>query len=225
MPDSWKAREEFKDEISSMGNGENYDDARHWASQCYFPPRIDKDVQEVLDDPKAKKLNENSSYFWVLVRALKDYMENEGAGFLPCSTNIPDLTMDSKSYVKLKSIYKDRAKRDLDLIKGYVCKRLEELKRDKASITDELIDRFVKNVRSLKVVRTKSMEDEYKPITDKDTDRTEEFDELYMDMSAFEEEKDEQKAYQPLMIHWYVDYTLYFVYYVSYVFMMEIFFL
>ena len=199
-----------------MGNGENYDDARHWASQCYFPPRIDRDVQQVLDDPKAKTLNENSTNFWILVRGLKDYMENEGAGFLPCSTNIPDLTMDSKSYVKLKSIYKDRAKRDLDLITKYVCKRLEELKRDKASIASELIDRFVKNVRSLKVVRTKSIEDEYKPITDKDTDRTEEFDELYMDMSAFEEEKDEQKAYQPLMIHWYVFHYILFIFFVCY---------
>eukprot|EP00484_Ammonia_sp_Unknown_P030184 CAMPEP_0197030628 /NCGR_PEP_ID=MMETSP1384-20130603/9824_1 /TAXON_ID=29189 /ORGANISM="Ammonia sp." /LENGTH=550 /DNA_ID=CAMNT_0042460015 /DNA_START=21 /DNA_END=1669 /DNA_ORIENTATION=+ len=199
LPSTFKEQTEFKDKISEMGNGENYFDAVHWASQCYLRPRIDRDVKAVLEDAKAEKLDASSKDFWVLVRALKDYLENEGGGFLPCSTNIPDLTMDSKSYVKLKSIYKERAQRDLNLIRGYVAKRLEELKRAKDCIADDLIDRFVRNVRSLKVVRTKSMEDEY---TAPDT---EQYDELFMDMSAFEEGKDddEEKPFQPLMIHWY----------------------
>jgi len=197
LPSSFKEQTEFKDEISSMGNGENYSDAVHWASQCYLRPRIDREVQEVLNDPKADELDKKSDDFWVLVRALKDYMKNEGKEFLPVSTNIPDLTMDSKSYVKLKSIYKARAERDLDLIKGYVMKRLEELGRDKTSISAEIIDRFVKNVRSLKVVCTKSLKEEYeKPDTSQ-------YDELYMDMSMFEEKTEEEKPFQPLMVNWY----------------------
>lgn len=127
-------------------------------------------------------------------------MEKEGGGFLPCSTNIPDLTMNSESYVKLKSIYKARAQKDYDLIKGYLEKRLEELKKEKTAIKEEVIERFVKNVRHLKVVRTRSMEEEYtKP-------NTEEYDELFMDMSAFEEKSedaDNAKPFQPLMVHWY----------------------
>jgi len=131
-----------------------------------------------------------------MVRGLKDYMDKEGGGFLPCSTNVPDLTMGTQSYVKLKSIYKTRAQRDCDLIKGYIVKRLEELKRDKTSISDVLMDRFVKNVRNLKVVRTRSMEQEYT------SPNVEEYDELYMDMSMFEE-KSEDAPFQPLMVNWY----------------------
>ena len=152
-----------------------------------------------MEDPKAETLDANSGDFWILVRALKDFMAAEGGGFLPCSTNIPDLTMDSKSYVKLKSLYKTRADRDLNLIKKYVAKRLEELKKESTAISAELIDRFVKNVRCLKVVRTKSIEEEY---TNPDCDA---FDELYMDMSMFEEKDDdaEELPFQPLMINWY----------------------
>merc|ERR1719192_1313071 len=182
-----------------MGNSENYLDAVQWASQCYLEPRIDREVKEVLTDAKGEKLDEKSTDFWILVRALRDYMEKEGGGFLPCSTNIPDLTMNSESYVKLKSIYKARAQKDYDLIKGYLEKRLEELKKEKTAIKEEVIERFVKNVRHLKVVRTRSMEEEYtKP-------NTEEYDELFMDMSAFEEKSEDaaEKPYQPLMFHWY----------------------
>jgi len=198
LPETYKEKTEFKDEIGAMGDSENYLDAVHWASQCYLKPRIDKEIQAVLTDPKGEVLDGESKEFWILVRALRDFMDNEGAGFLPCSTNIPDLTMDSKSYVELKAIYKARAQRDFELIKGYTEKRLEELKKEKTAIKEEIIDRFVKNVRHLKVVRTKSMEEEYtKP-------DTEQYDELFMDMSAFEEKSDDDaKPYQPLMVHWY----------------------
>jgi len=199
LPSNFKEQTEFKDEIGAMGNSENFDDAVHWASQCYFKPRIDNEVQEVLKDPKGEVLDEHSSDFWILVRALRDFMENEGGGFLPCSTNIPDLTMDSESYVKLKSIYKARAQRDHDLIKGYTEKRLEELKKEKTAIPEEVIERFVRNVRTVKVVRTRSMEEEYS------NPNTEDYDELFMDMSMFEQKADdaETKPFEPLMVHWY----------------------
>jgi len=71
------------------------------------------------------------------------------------------------------------------------------LKKEKTAIKEEVIERFVKNVRHLKVVRTRSMEEEYtKP-------NTEEYDELFMDMSAFEEKSedaDNAKPFQPLMV-------------------------
>ena len=217
LPKGFKQTTEFKDEIGEMGNGENYDDAKHWASQCYFPLRIDREVQEVLDDKQAKKenLTKDSDEFLILVCALNRYrFENGGGknmkpsseeekektlGFLPCSTNIPDLTMDSKSYVKLKSIYKERAKKDYDIINGYVKDILKSLNKDENCISEEIIDRFVKNARNLKVVRTRSLDDEY---TKPDINRLIRY---YEDdpMAAFEE-KSEDAPFTPKMINWYV---------------------
>lgn len=199
LPSNFKERQEFKDEIAAMGNGENIADAVEWASQCYLKPRIDREVQQVLNDPNGAKLNEKSKDFWILVRSLKDFMANEGNGFMPCSTNIPDITADSKSYVKLKQIYKERSLRDLKIIENYVKKNLSSIKRDPNSIPFEIIERFVKNSRCLRVVRTKSITEEYK------SPNMEDFEELYMDFN-FETENDENEAKKPLqpkMINWY----------------------
>ena len=45
LPESYKEKTEFKDEVGAMGNSENFDDAVHWASQCYLKPRIDNEIQ------------------------------------------------------------------------------------------------------------------------------------------------------------------------------------
>ena len=64
------------------------------------------------------------------MRALKDYMAQEGGDFLPFSTSIPDLAVDSKSYVWPKAIYKARAESDLALIRGCAHKRLGKVERE-----------------------------------------------------------------------------------------------
>lgn len=48
LPETYKEQSEFKDEISAMGNSENYLDAVQWASQCYLEPRIDREVKVFL---------------------------------------------------------------------------------------------------------------------------------------------------------------------------------
>ena len=76
LPSGFKEQSEFKDELrAEFGDDENVDDAVHWAYQCYNEPRIDRDVQQVLDDPAAATVTAESSDFWILVRALKDFME------------------------------------------------------------------------------------------------------------------------------------------------------
>jgi amyloid beta precursor protein binding protein 1 len=203
LPESFKEQTEFKDNLrETFGDTENVDNAIHWAFQVYNPPRIDREVRAVLDDPAGETLTAESADFWVLVRALRDFMENEGAGNLPVSTAIPDIVADSKSYVKLKQIYKERAEKDHETIQGYVNKRLTEIGRESGAIAEEIVDRFVKNCRALKVVRMKSFADEC------GMPDLEHLEEQYFDMSMFEEPEPEDadkppKPFQPKMIEWY----------------------
>ena len=135
---------------------------------------------KVLNDPKAKKLDKKSKAFWILVKSLNDFRNNDNGGYLPVSINIPDLTMDTKSYVELKKIYKAQYESDVKAFKGYVIKNLESIGMKKDIIKDELITRFIKNCRSLKLVRGKSMADE---VASPDL---EELSELFIDpMAAF----------------------------------------
>lgn len=209
MPSNFREQQEFKDEISEMGNGENYMDAVHWASQCYLDPRISREVRLVLNDSSAELQNitPETNQFWILVRALLDFMANEGNGFLPVSTNIPDITADTKSYVRLKQIYQLRYEQHLAIIGSYVEKHCTNVFNHKSHISSEIIERFVRNCRNLKVVRCKSVADEYS------SPDLECINECYFDISAMlieseEEEAKEESTFQPMMINWYWTFRL-----------------
>ena len=57
----------------------------------------------------------------LIVRAIKRFVENEGAAregvegsisMLPLSGNLPDMHADTKSYIELQNIYREQASRD-----------------------------------------------------------------------------------------------------------------
>jgi len=163
LPKTYDEKRKWKDEIQKSGKyddqSENYKEAKKYAPKAYMDPQVPPDVQRVLSDPAGEKLDKKSSAFWVLVRALRDFMENEGQGLLPVSESIPDMHSLPEYYQKVKQIYADKAADDRKLIKAYAMKRLKET--DVKEISEELITRFVKNCRSLRVVRTRAMAEEY----------------------------------------------------------------
>jgi len=118
-------------------------------------------VNAVLKDSKADKLTKDSSNFWVLVNALKGFMDAEGHGSFPGSTAIPDMVCESENYVKLKSIYKEKADNDLAAISKRVATALSSIGRKPDSIGAEEVANFVKSCRCLKVVRTRPLAAEY----------------------------------------------------------------
>lgn len=206
LPSNYKEQEQFKDGIRTLGDEENFFDAVRWAYQCYIPPRIDKDIKQVLNDKKGEKLEKNSSDFWILVKSLRDFMKNEGKGFLPMSTNIPDITCDPQSYVKLKKIYKARAQRDYDLILKYTQQNLKSIGRKEDSIPDFLVDRFVKNVRSLKFIRTRSIENEINSPDNENISESKMNYDMNKMMQQSEQKDDENvpKPHDPWNFHWYL---------------------
>jgi len=174
----------------------NWEQAESFASIAYVRPRIGNDCQQVLDDPAGTELSEDCDNFWVMVRGLKDFMEKETNGFLPVTTKIPDFEADSKSYMKLKTIYKERAERDVKSVQTYIEKRLESIGRAKDAIHPNAIQRFVKNCRNLHIERMRSIEEEYwKPNMDEVHEAFDEF-----DMSMLMEGKGPDK---PKLVNWY----------------------
>merc|ERR1719242_2208324 len=145
----------------TLFNLTNWEQAMSFAPIAYAPPRMGLDCQQVLDDAAGTNLKDDCDNFWVMVRGLKDFMEKDSNGFLPVTTAIPDFEADSKSYIKLKGIYKARAARDAELVKGYIEQRLESVGRPKDAIHPAAIERFVKNCRNLHVERMRALNDEY----------------------------------------------------------------
>lgn len=200
LPANWDEKTEFKNWLvqGKMAH-ENWMQAQEYCALGYAPPRIGLDCKDVLNDPAGKELTPGCNLFWIMVRGLHDFMENEGNGCLPVSTAIPDLDTDSKTYVKLKEIYKQKSLQDRDLVAGYIRKRLAEQGKADNLIDDSYITLFVKHCRDLHIERYRTLDQE---INSPDTDYVKEiFGEF--DMSALEGGDDEEKPLKPKLINWY----------------------
>ena len=88
-------------------------------------------VTAILSDPKCLHLSSTSDDFWILSRALKDFVETEGS--LPLRGSIPDMFSDSKRYIQLQNIYRDRATADAEEVFKGVQQHLEAIGRQPAS--------------------------------------------------------------------------------------------
>ena len=71
-----------------------------------------------------------SDDFWILARALKDFVEDQGEnGSLPLRGSIQDMFSYSKRYIQLQNIYRDRANADAEEVFKSVQNHLEAIGR------------------------------------------------------------------------------------------------
>ncbi|KAL8589935.1 hypothetical protein ACOMHN_024022 [Nucella lapillus] len=140
---------------------ENFDEAVNNVNCALVPTRIPSEVQKLFDDPCCTELNSESKSFWVLCRALKDFVQNEGAGCLPLRGVIPDMTADTERYIRLQTVYRDQAAADMAIIRDRVHTHLQDLGRTCNTITENEIKTFCRNASFLRLVRCRSLAEEY----------------------------------------------------------------
>ncbi|KAK6174690.1 hypothetical protein SNE40_017921 [Patella caerulea] len=162
---------------------ENFDEAVRNVNTALHPTSVPSDVQKLFKDPACLNLTSESRPFWILTRAVKDFVEHEGKGALPVRGTIPDMTSDSERYIKLQSVYRDQAAKDVSDVTRRVHKLLQELGQDEplldcnqfktssllhsnpCSISEKDIKTFCRNSAFLRVIRCRSLKDEYNPET------------------------------------------------------------
>ena len=93
------------------------------------PTRIPGHVQTILADEKCLKLGTKSSDFWIMCRALKEFIDGEGQGHLPVRGTIPDMFSDSARYVQLQNVYREKAAQDAEAVLKIVHDQLESIGR------------------------------------------------------------------------------------------------
>jgi len=170
LPSTYAEKNEFKNLVirgSRKAEEENFNEAYKNALKACAPYSIPSNVRDILNDSSATQISTNSSNFWILVHALKGFVENEGAGFLPLSGSISDMTATTDGYIKLQTLYQNKAMEDIGMITARVKATLAKIGRSDNSITDEEIKTFCKNCNFLKVIRYRSLEEERNPNTAK----------------------------------------------------------
>ncbi|CAN1220250.1 NEDD8-activating enzyme E1 regulatory subunit AXR1 [Linum perenne] len=139
---------------------DNYKEAMDASFKVFAPRGINPELRQIIDD-SCVEYDYNSSDFWVMVAALKEFIMNEGGGETPLEGSIPDMTSSTEVYVSLQKIYQRKAEADFLVIEEKVRRILRELGSDLDSISRSVIKTFCKNARKLKVCRYRLVEDEF----------------------------------------------------------------
>ena len=163
LPKEYKQRREIKTIIQSMQltptkSEENFTEAQDNLNK-YLPHPIGDAIEKLFED---EQVNSSSDVFWVLVAALKEFYEE--FKILPHCGSIPDMTSTTCNFTRLRDVLASYHKRHVAWI-TQAATRLSEIRSCSASLTPELVGKFCKNARNLRVVRHGSISDELVHLT------------------------------------------------------------
>ncbi|AEC08680.1 unnamed protein product [Arabidopsis thaliana] len=164
LPSTREEKNEFKDLVKSKmvsADEENYKEALLAAFKVFAPTGISQEIQDINHDSCAE-VGSNSSDFWVMVAALKEFISNEGGGEVPLEGSMPDMISSTEHYINLQKIYHSKAEADFLSMEQRVKSILVKVGQDPSSISKPTIKSFCKNARKLKVCRYRTIEDEFK---------------------------------------------------------------
>ncbi|KAK3737522.1 hypothetical protein QZH41_010636, partial [Actinostola sp. cb2023] len=162
---------------------ENFDEAIKSVNKALVPTKVPEEVTNIFKEAECSTIMESSCSFWIIARAVKEFVENEGQGVLPLRGSIPDMTADSKRYITLQNIYQHQAKQDVAAVTQRVHSILTSIgkllymymygwssnlrcfSQSTDSIPESEIRLFCRNASFLKVIRCRSIAEEYNAST------------------------------------------------------------
>ncbi|CAG8439886.1 7380_t:CDS:10 [Ambispora gerdemannii] len=164
LPSTSAEKNAFKQAITSgkrVPDEENFDEALAGVWKACSVTKIPSEVERIYNDAACSNITFESSSFWIIARAIRDFVENEGHGLLPLAGSLPDMKADTQSYVALQNIYRQKAKEDIALVRAHVHKILSSIGRPIDFISNQEIESFCKHAAFIKVIRYRSLQEEY----------------------------------------------------------------
>ncbi|KAI8087500.1 hypothetical protein BDF21DRAFT_335428 [Thamnidium elegans] len=157
IPLSYAQKKELVERINAgkrTPDQENFDEAIANAWRLCSADRISDEVLQILEDTSCQGAHNESPYFWILARALRDFVETESGGQLPLSGKLPDMKSDTMNYIGLQKVYREKALSDFESVKRRVKGLVEGTD---VVIPDETIEIFCKNASNLRVIQYRSL--------------------------------------------------------------------
>ncbi|XP_060109867.1 NEDD8-activating enzyme E1 regulatory subunit isoform X2 [Heteronotia binoei] len=170
MPRTYKEKEAFREMIRQgilrNENGvqedeENFEEAIKNVNTAVVPTKVPVYIEDILNDDCCTSLSQQTPSFWILVRALKEFVAKEGQGNLPVRGTIPDMIADSGKFIKLQNVYREKAKKDAEAVGNYASKMLQSVGKAPESISQRELKLLCNNSAFLRVVRCRSLSEEY----------------------------------------------------------------
>lgn len=162
-PLNYREKKEFKKYIESMARNINFEtnfiEASNSVHRALQKTEIPNYLLNLFNDVKIsdENLNESTTFFWILIRALKDFTALNHQQ-LPLPGSLPDMASDTKNYISLQTLYKIKAHQDKQLFTREVKKIVDQINPKNTyeedpltEIQSELINIFCKNCLYLHV--------------------------------------------------------------------------
>uniref|UniRef100_A0A8C8J8Q8 NEDD8-activating enzyme E1 regulatory subunit n=1 Tax=Oncorhynchus tshawytscha TaxID=74940 RepID=A0A8C8J8Q8_ONCTS len=164
FPKNYKEKEAFKQLIrqgilkSEKGtpeDEENFEEAIKNVNTALNPTKISSGVDDIFNGEQCNDITSQTPTFWVMTRAVREFVHNDGGGNLPVRGSIPDMIADSEKFITLQNIYREKAMQDASV----VSKHVESLLQSVGKVCETLF--CSKNAAFLRVVRCRSLAEEY----------------------------------------------------------------
>ena len=139
----------------------NFEEAIKAVNTCIGCTEIPENVMNILNDDKCINLTAKSSSFWIIAKAIKDFVENEGGGLLPLKGTLPDMTADTEKYITFQQIYHKQAIVDAEAVWRRTLQLLRQLGKSSDSISERDVKLFCRHALNIHVQRGTCIADEY----------------------------------------------------------------
>uniref|UniRef100_A0AAQ5Z987 NEDD8-activating enzyme E1 regulatory subunit n=1 Tax=Amphiprion ocellaris TaxID=80972 RepID=A0AAQ5Z987_AMPOC len=158
LPKNYKEKEAFRqfirEGILKNENGvpedeENFEEAIKNVNTALNLTKIPSTVEDLFNSEQCNSITSQSPSFWVMLRAVKEFVHNEGNGSLPVRGTIPDMIADSQKFINLQNVYREKALQDAAAVSKHVECLLQS------------VGKVCKNASFLRVVRCRSLAEEY----------------------------------------------------------------
>ena len=166
FPKNYKEKKEFKllvDAARRSVEEENFDEAVKSVNTAISVSSVPSNVWKVLEDSLCIEVSKESSNFWILASALREFVSSGGGGLLPVRGSIPDMFSSSDKYIGLQRLYQARASADAEAVLRHARALLDKLGRPLDSISEQDAITFCRHSAFLRVVRTHSLHQEHNP--------------------------------------------------------------
>ncbi|KAE8152920.1 hypothetical protein BDV25DRAFT_150394 [Aspergillus avenaceus] len=161
-PSNYKEKSEFREMVRSSariknaeGGEENYDEAVAAVLKSLNPFTLRSSTQEIFEMEECKSPKPESSDFWLIASAVREFFQQHGV--LPLPGSLPDMKAQSADYVSLQNIYKSKARKDVGEVIAIVRRIESQLSARPAHIPEKEIEIFCKNAAHIKVIHGRSI--------------------------------------------------------------------
>lgn len=170
LPKTYEEKQRFRELIrkgirrSEHGNPEdeeNFEEATRAVNFAVLPTKIPKHIKDIVNDDCCINLHSKSKAFWIIAKAVRDFVENEGNGNLPLQGSLPDMTAETSRYIALQQIYHNQSARDAEVVYRRVQQLLHQLNQPDDTISECDVKQFCKHSANLAVLRGSCIAEEY----------------------------------------------------------------